>query len=406
MKNIYLKTSLAICLMFGLSINTFAQKDTTEFEIGKKKLLIIENKTQKENAIYNLEKGKETFRNEIVLAEELIKQQEELLKQQEKLINDHENLIAEQEKLIKQQENLNGKSDVLEQKKIEIEKQKFELEKQKIEFEKQKSLIEINKKKKFAFENGIKEIEKGIEAIEKGLEEIDDEIAEIDEDGDKIVVNNSIKKKRFNAHWAGFEIGLLNFLNSSQGLVNNEDVAFMEVVPEKTFCYGLNLFEKNIPISKYHFGIATGAGIQWNSLNLAQDIYLNEGENNVITAELINTENLKVKKNKLNVAYIKIPVVLEYQVPVKNKKLYFNAGIFGSIRGWSKQKLVYFIDGAKYKDKKVDNFQLSAFRYGISAGAGYGDVGIFVEYSMVPLFKDGKGPEMYPIMVGLRFIDF
>ena len=387
MKKFYIKMTLAVLILAGFSLQGVAQKDTTELEVGKKKLIIIDKKTQKENAIYNLEKGKETFEKEIIIAEELIQKHEELIQKQEVLIQKQEELIAKQE-------SLSEKSD-------ELENQKIELENQKIELEKQKAIIDINIKKKQAFESGIVEIEKGIEEIGQGLEEIDIEIDEIDGD-----VHKKSKKKRFNAHWAGLEFGVLNFLNSSQALVNDADVDFMAVIPEKTFSYGLNLFEKNIPITKHSLGIATGAGIHWNSLNLEQDINLYEGEGGIIMAEPVNTELIDMKKNKLNVAYVKVPLVLEYQVPIKNRKLYVNAGIFGSIRAWSKQKQVYFIDGTKYKDKKVDDFQLSGFRYGLSAGAGYGDVGLFVEYSMVPLFKDGSGPEMYPIMVGVRLVDF
>ena len=387
MKKFYIKMTLAVLILAGFSLQGVAQKDTTELEVGKKKLIIIDKKTQKENAIYNLEKGKETFEKEIIIAEELIQKHEELIQKQEVL-------IQKQEELITKRENLSEKSE-------ELENQKIELENQKIELEKQKAIIDINIKKKQAFESGIVEIEKGIEEIGQGLEEIDIEIDEIDGD-----VHKKSKKKRFNAHWAGLEFGVLNFLNSSQALVNDADVDFMAVIPEKTFSYGLNLFEKNIPITKHSLGIATGAGIHWNSLNLEQDINLYEGEGGIIMAEPVNTELIDMKKNKLNVAYVKVPLVLEYQVPIKNRKLYVNAGIFGSIRAWSKQKQVYFIDGTKYKDKKVDDFQLSGFRYGLSAGAGYGDVGLFVEYSMVPLFKDGSGPEMYPIMVGVRLVDF
>lgn len=385
MKKLYIKITTAALILAGLSLQGVAQKDTTEFEVGKKKLIIIDKKTQKENAIYNLEKGKETFEKEIIIADEMIQKHEELIQKQEELIKKQEALIAKRE-------NLSEKSE-------ELERQKIELERQKIELEKQKALIDINIKKKKAFESGIVEIEKGIEEIGQGLDEIDVEI-------DKIDGHKKSKKKKFNAHWAGFDFALLNFLNRSQSLISNDEADFMVVVPEKTFSYGLNLFEKNIPITKHSLGIATGAGIQWNSLNLEQDINLYEGEDGVMMAELINTELFDMKKNKLNVAYIKVPILLEYQIPVKNRKLYVNAGIFGSIRAWSKQKQVYFINGTKFKDKKVDDFQLSGFRYGFSAGAGYGDVGLFVEYSMVSLFKDGSGPEMYPIMLGVRLVDF
>ncbi len=419
MNKLYIKITLAVLILAGLSLQGFAQKDTTEFEVGKKKLIIIDKKTQKENAIYNLEKGKETFEKEIIIVDGEIEEHEDLIKEIEIQIEmafkelegdsiisknikieyktDGDSSKNEEVKVIILGEGGENLEEILKQSGIDIES----LEELTELLEQHKETIDINIKKKYAFESGIEEIEKGIEDIEKGLEEIDIEIDEIDGD-----VHKKSKKKRFNAHWAGLEFGLLNFLNSSQALVNDADVDFMAVVPEKTFSYGLNLFEKNIPITKHSLGIATGAGIHWNSMNLEQDINLYEGEDGVMAAELINNELLEMKKNKLNVAYIKVPVILEYQVPVKNRKLYVNAGIFGSIRAWSKQKQVYFIDGTKYKDKKVDDFQLASFRYGFSAGAGYGDVGLFVEYSMVPLFKDGSGPEMYPIMVGLRLVDF
>ena len=116
--------------------------------------------------------------------------------------------------------------------------------------------------------------------------------------------------------------------------------------------------------------------------------------------------NKKVRKNKLNIAYIRVPLILEYQTPVKSRKFYVGLGLFGEIRGWSKQRQKYEINGVTYKDKKVDNFQLSPFTYGVSARAGYGDIGVFIEYTLVPLFKNGKGPEMYPVMVGIRVLDF
>ena len=417
MKKLYIKLTLAVLILAGLSLQGFAQKDTTELEGGKKKLIIIDKKTQKENAIYNLEKGKETFEKEIIIVDGEIEEHEDLIKEIEMQIEmtfkelEGDSIISKNIKIEYKTDGDTNKNEeveviilgeggenleeILKQSGIDIKT----LEELTELLEQHKETIDINIKKKYAFESGIEEIEKGIEEIEEGLEEIDIEIDEID--GHK-----KSKKKRFNAHWAGLEFGLLNFLNSSQALVNDVDVDFMAVIPEKTFSYGLNLFEKNIPITKHSLGIATGAGIQWNSLNLEQDINLYEGEGGVMMAELINTELIDMKKNKLNVAYIKVPVVLEYQIPVKNRKLYVNAGFFGSIRAWSKQKQVYSIDGTKYKDKKVDDFQLSGFRYGLSAGAGYGDVGLFVEYSMVPLFKDGSGPEMYPIMVGVRLVDF
>ncbi|MCD4793262.1 MAG: outer membrane beta-barrel protein [Bacteroidales bacterium] len=385
MKNLNIKILHTFLVLIFVSVQVFAQKDTTEFELGKKKLIIIDKKNQKENAIYNLEKGKETFEKEIILAEELIKKHEELIKEQEELIKEQELLIKE-----------TG----------ELEESKAELEKQKAELEKHRALIELNKKKKLAFESGVREIDKGIEEIEKGLDDIDEELEEMDDDCIDFKLKRNTHKKRFNSHWAGFEFGLFNFANSSQAMANDEDVDFMKLIPEKSMGYKLNIFEFNVPISKYFFGFATGAGLEWNSMALSENINLYEDANGVIQAEYIDVNVKDFKKNKLNAAYITVPLIFEIQFPVGRKKLYFGAGLTGSMRAWSKQKQIYMIDGRKYKDKKLDDFQLSPFRYGITARAGYGGIGLFAEYTPVPLYKEGSGPEIFPVMIGLHIIDF
>lgn len=42
-------------------------------------------------------------------------------------------------------------------------------------------------------------------------------------------------------------------------------------------------------------------------------------------------------------------------------------------------------------------------RFDLTARVNFGDLGLFVNYSLTPLFKDGKGPELYPMMVGISF---
>lgn len=439
MKQIFTKIISVTLILALFNVQSDAQKDTTEFEIGNKKLIVVNKKIQKENAIYNLEKGKESFEKEIKNANKIIVQQEKLLAIAEKNLQAIKDSIdtnaslrealtrnsyflkitlkdttsgkpgAEIEKGFHKQEKLSPEQQkkFFEQQKIILEQQKYEFENQKAEIANLKATIEVNKKKKQAFEKGIVEIEKGIAEIESGLVEIDEELQNISSNKGKYKTSLDKKnvKRHFNAHWSGFEFGLLNFVNKNQSFVSDEESSFMKIIPEKTFSYGLNIFELNIPFTKYSFGLATGAGLRWSSISLEKNVKLVENENGVIIGELIDAEK-EIKKNKLNVAYIRLPLVLEYQTPIKSRKLYFSLGLFGEIRGWSKQKQKYVINETTYKDKQVDNFQLSPFTYGLSARAGYGDIGVFVEYTLVPLFKKEKGPEMYPVMIGIRLIDF
>ena len=453
MKQLYkiiLLTAVGL-FIFGSAAN--AQKDTTELKVGKKKLMIVDEKTQKENAIYNLDKAKESFEKEIAQTEKFIKEHEELMKQREALVEQREELIKQREELITEKEKqfdsltvsiINSKAflfpeslnisqdelsdsikkdikteislnernnkelDKLIEDKMKLLLYKEELQNLKSEIEKQKLLIELNLKKEQAFKNGIVNIDKGMVDIKKGMEDLDKSLNSED---------NQISKKEFqignknhssfNAHWAGFEFGILNFLSAQRKLVTDEQLDYLILIPEKTMSYGLNILEYDIALSKNkRFGAATGAGLEWNSLALSQNINLYEDANGIIRAEYVDPTVREFTKNKLNTVYVTVPLIVEFQIPVKHRKFFIGAGITGGIRAWSKQKQKYKVDGQVYKNKKTDDFQMAPFRYGATARIGYGDVGFFINYSFVSLFKEGAGPELFPISVGLKITDF
>ncbi len=453
MKQLY-KTILLIAVgmvFFGYAAN--AQKDTTELKVGKKKLMIIDEKTQKENAIYNLDKAKESFEKEIAETEKFIKEHEELMKQREELVKQREELIKQREELIAEKEKqfdsltvsiINSKAflfpeslnisqnelsdsikknikneislnernnkelDKLIEDKMKLLLYKEELQNLKSEIEKQKLLIELNLKKEQAFKNGIENIDKGMVDIKKGMADLDKSLNSDDSQISKkqFQIENR-NHSSFNAHWAGFEFGILNFLSVGKTLATDEQLDYLILIPEKTMSYGLNILEYDIALSKNkRFGAATGAGLEWNSLALRQNINLYEDANGIIRAEYIDPAITEFTKNKLNTVYITVPLIVEFQIPVKHRKFFIGAGITGGIRAWSKQKQKYKIDGQVYKNKKTDDFQMAPFRYGATARIGYGDVGFFINYSFVSLFNKGAGPELFPISVGLKIADF
>ncbi len=418
MRNLYNPILFILLSVFLFSFSAKAQKDTTELKVGNKKLVITDKRTQKENAIYNLEKAKESFEKEIVKTDEFIKQQEELIKQREELVKQQEELIKQREELMSKTEKLSSEDSTLnladnDAKQLLDEKMKMllyknELEKLKSEIERQKLLIELNHKKKQAFENGIADINKGILDIKSGIENLEkNNNPGTEKSFHKEFHYGNVSHSGFNAHWAGFEFGLLNFLNIERTLASNEQLDYMVVIPEKTMSYGLNILEFDLPLSKSRrFGAVTGAGLEWNSLALKQNINLYEDENGIIRAEFIDPAVIDYTKNKLNVVYITVPLIFEFQIPIKYRKFFIGAGVTGSMRAWSKQKQKYEVDGQVYKNKKTDDFQLASFRYGATARIGYGDVGFFVNYSFVPFFKEGAGPEIFPVSVGVKIVDF
>lgn len=112
-------------------------------------------------------------------------------------------------------------------------------------------------------------------------------------------------------------------------------------------------------------------------------------------------------KNKISYTYFDIP--LEFRLRTNNEiraALGFKFGFL--IDSHSKYKGDdYFHDSneqiiVKFKD--IGNIQ--NLRYGLTARAGWKFINLSVFYSLSKVFEDQKGPEMYPISVGISLMPF
>ena len=93
--------------------------------------------------------------------------------------------------------------------------------------------------------------------------------------------------------------------------------------------------------------------------------------------------------------------MLEVKTPLRmgGSRLYLAGGVIGGINLGAHTKYKYNKDKEKYRS----NFNLSPFKYELTGRIGFGDFCVFANYSLSPLFKDGKGPELYPLMIGISF---
>lgn len=361
-----------IAIAFSANI-VYAQQDTTKFELGGIELIFVEKIKRMEEGISNLENGKTIFEKEIAKSEAK---------------------IAEAEKKIEAEKALQSTLETQEQKEIS-----------EVKIKKQEQIIAENEKKIEAFE-------KGLEEIADGIEELEDELAELDEDFDpesddvNAMIHKIKKHKKYNGHWAGFEVGLSNFITSDNKIPTADETGFMQLNAERSLGFAINFMEYNLPIAYRTFGLTTGMGLNWNHFNLEQNVDIYEDELGVMQGLEIDPEVRDYKSNILNMAYLTIPLIAELQIPIGKEKLFLGVGATGSMRLWSKNKQKYKIGDNKYKDKTMDDFQLSPFRYGATIRLGYGPVALFANYEMVSLFNANKGPELYPITVGLRIINF
>ncbi len=328
---------------------------------------------------------------------------------------------------------LKSQKEKLEQGKKEFETMLDELEKQKLENENE--LEELQKKMESADdeevlrqleeslkkqEETLENLEKQQKALEKGIEDIDNELENTEDDFEKFDWDENEKKssdenhsekefnydfnpfkgsKSFNGHWAGFETGLNNWVNKDNKFTLDPYQDF-ELIPEKSWVFTVNFIQFNIPFGKRN-GLVTGMGTTWNLYHFRNNVNITENDEGIIVAE--PETNYELSKNNLNLWYLNIPLIYEFQIPVKNNSgIHAGFGVVGSLK--LKSKYVQKYNGTKQKDKS--DFQIPGFKYGLTFRIGYKYVNLFANYDFTPLFKENRGPEIYPVSVGLVIIPF
>ena len=170
---------------------------------------------------------------------------------------------------------------------------------------------------------------------------------------------------------------------------------------------GINVFAMyNHELNENGLSVAAGLGISSENL-FVKDQYIED-----IHAEEIEftnlAEGLSSMRSKMNFTYLDIPLELRFKT---DKDLRFGLGFkFGVLLD---SKTLYKgdainDDGLVYiaydKNKKIN--QLEEYRFGIQLRAGYKWIQAFGYYSLNKVFIADKGPQMYPIHVGVTFMPF
>ncbi|MCY1721909.1 outer membrane beta-barrel protein [Prolixibacteraceae bacterium Z1-6] len=211
---------------------------------------------------------------------------------------------------------------------------------------------------------------------------------------------------RFNPHWAGLEVGI-NVMTKTDYSVYNGDYAeygdFLDLNPGKSLSWNLNIAEYAFTNERKTFGVVTGLGFSFNDYAFNDPITLQkeDGYGPVVPVD-IRMENRDVKKSKLHVNYITAPLMLEVKTPLRmgSSRLYLAGGVIGSLYLGSHTKYKYYKGD---KEKSKTGLHVNQWKYELTGRIGFGDFCVFANYSMTPLFKDGKGPEGFPLMIGVSF---
>ena len=205
--------------------------------------------------------------------------------------------------------------------------------------------------------------------------------------------------KNFKGHWAGFEFGLNNYVNSSQSLERDPQNEFLDLNTGKSWNFNLNFTQYSLGFGTDKVGVVTGMGFEWCNY------YLSNGNsiqklNGVLAPKAIPDNTTK---NRFQTTYLTVPLILEAQFGKhsRDNRPYIACGVIGGLKLFSNTKVKYVEDGTKKKDKNKDDFYLSPLRYAVTARAGYKAVKLYFNYYLTPLFLKDRAPELYPVATGL-----
>ncbi|MFH1118429.1 MAG: DUF2807 domain-containing protein [Bacteroidota bacterium] len=231
---------------------------------------------------------------------------------------------------------------------------------------------------------------------------IGDRELEVDEEGN--VDFKRDKSDRFDGHWGGFDMGINGYLNKDMAFDIPEDYSFLELRYEKSINVALNIYEQNFNLIGKNFGLTTGLGFEWNNYRFDNNVLLVRDTLGFVDGEFLDTDGINYTKSKLVVNYLTLPVLLEYQTNrfANKNSFHISAGILAGLRIGSHSKIAYN-DGAKQKDKYNDkkDYDINPFKLDLTARIGWGKVNLYANYSLTTLFKDNRGPDLYPFAAGI-----
>ena len=169
-------------------------------------------------------------------------------------------------------------------------------------------------------------------------------------------------------------------------------------------------FMYDVVLGKSNFSIAPGIGVGTNNYFHKYKIYTDE--NGETQFESFG-EEIKVKKSKLALTSIDIPLELRFRTTPNSKGYSWKVALGAKVgrvvqnkwkyKGQMRNDLSDEIQDTKFKIYNLDN--INKWRYGVLARFGYSIINVYAYYSLSDVFNN-KGPKMTPLSVGISINTF
>lgn len=213
--------------------------------------------------------------------------------------------------------------------------------------------------------------------------------------------------EKFRGNWSGIFLGISGLTNTDYSLYPESQQDFFDPEMPLSWVVDLNLLQlsQGLQRSRNTIGVITGLGLEFQSWKLDKKMTITEGPTHIEPLELPYDDP---KKSKLAVSYLNIPLLIEFQIPIKEygERLYFSSGVILSKRLSTHTKVKYVHQGKHYKLKSPDDYYLRNYHYSATFRMGYRWINLFATCDLQPLFNGDKGPEVFPYTIGLALISF
>ena len=205
------------------------------------------------------------------------------------------------------------------------------------------------------------------------------------------------------AHWAGLEFGVQ--MNTTGFLDMNHSFAatpYWENNVAKSLLFNLNTFQHKFSLIGDVFGLTTGYGFSFNTTELTSSYVLQHDADTVFA---VANPSQAYKRNTLYVSYFTVPLLLDFTTNNAYKKaFYINAGVVGGVRMYSHQRFTgSYANGDKFENVTKSAFNLNTWMLDATVRMGYGYFGLFANYSVLGMFKEGTTTGVYPLRFGISF---
>jgi len=201
----------------------------------------------------------------------------------------------------------------------------------------------------------------------------------------------------------GLDAGVNMLRTANGGMAMDSSAKWLELNHSRSLSWRMQVIAANFPLYKDYIKLKTGIGFAWNGYGLKNNVTMQTRDSSAVYATVLDS-TINYDKNKFRGSYMTLPLLLELNSDKDEKEFHLTAGVIG---GWNMGSLIRqkWQDGDHDMDyKHKGDYNVNPFTLDATARIGYKNFTLFAIYGLTPLFEKNKGPEVYPITVGLQII--